>query len=87
VEKGLVAEALCLGLLPTPTKETGNDGPLIASQRTILMRQISKQLGFRVGTSHRTLSFAKKEHKGGILSRPNISTGKINCLDRYIILY
>ena len=49
-------EQACLGLLPTPTKEISNDGSVISSQREISMREISKQLGFSVGTGHRTLS-------------------------------
>jgi hypothetical protein len=61
VAKRSVVKALCLGLLPTPTKDTGNDGTSIASQRAISMRQISKQLGFSVGTGHRTLSSAEKK--------------------------
>jgi hypothetical protein len=56
-----VVKALCLGLLPTPTKETSNEGTVIAPQRDISMRQISKKLGFSVGTGHRTLSLAKKK--------------------------
>ncbi len=61
VAKRSVVKALCLGLLPTPTKETGNDGTSIASRRAISMRQISKQLGFSYGTGHRTLSSVKKK--------------------------
>jgi hypothetical protein len=56
VVKRSVVKALCLGLLPTPTKEISNDGSVISSQREISMREISKQLGFSVGTGHRTLS-------------------------------
>ena len=57
----MVIKALCIGLFPTPTKETGNEGSVMLSQREILMREISKQLGFSVGTGHRTLSSAKKK--------------------------
>ena len=56
VVKRSVTKALCLGLLPTPTKEISNNGSVISSQREISMREISKQLGFSVGTGHRTLS-------------------------------
>jgi DNA-directed RNA polymerase specialized sigma24 family protein len=61
VVKRSVVKALCLGLLPTPTKEISNDGSVISSQREISMREISKQLGFSVGTGHRTLSSVKKK--------------------------
>jgi len=53
-------KALCLGLLPTPTKEISNDGSVISSQREISMREKSKQLGFSVGTGHRTLLSVEK---------------------------
>ena len=57
-----IVKALCVSLLPTPTKEPSNDGDLINSkQRDISMRQISKQLGFSVGSSLRTLSLAEKK--------------------------
>ncbi len=61
VIKHSVVKALCLGLLPTPTKEISNDGTVISSQREISMREISKQLGFSVGTGHRTLSSVEKK--------------------------
>ncbi len=61
VVKRLVVKALCLGLLPTPTKEISNDGSVISSQREISMREISEQLGFSVGTGHRTLSSVEKK--------------------------
>jgi hypothetical protein len=58
----LVVKALCLSLLPTPTKLPSNDGDLITSnRREISLRNISKQLGFSVGTGLRTLSLAKKK--------------------------
>ena len=57
-----VVKALCVSLLPKPTKEPSNDGDLINfKQRDISMRQISKQLGFSVGSGLRTLSSAKKK--------------------------
>ena len=57
-----VVKVLCVSILPTPTKEPSNDGDLINSkQRDISMRQISKQLGFSIGSGHRTLSLAKKK--------------------------
>jgi hypothetical protein len=60
--KRLVVKALCLSLLPTPTKQPSNDGDLITSdRRDISLRNISKQLGFSVGTGLRTLSLAKKK--------------------------
>jgi hypothetical protein len=61
VAKRSVVKALCLGLLPTPTMETSSEGTVIASCRDISMRQISKQLGFSVGTGHRTIFLAKKK--------------------------
>ena len=61
VVKRSVTKALCLGLLPTPTKEISNNGSVISSQREISMREISKQLGFSVGTGHRTLSSVEKK--------------------------
>ncbi len=61
VSKGLVVKALYLGLLPTLTKDTGNDGTSIASQKGISIRETSKQLGFSVGTGHRALSSAEKK--------------------------
>ncbi len=61
VAKRSVVKALCLGILPTPAKDAGNNGTSIASQRAISMRKISKQLGFSVGTGHRTLSLAEKK--------------------------
>jgi hypothetical protein len=61
VSKRLVVKALCLGLLHTPTKDTGDDGTSIAYQRGISMKEISKQLGFSVGTGHRTLLSAEKK--------------------------
>ena len=60
--KRLVVKALCVSLLPTPVKEPNNDSNLIASnRRAISMRNISKQLGFSVGTGHRTLTSAEKK--------------------------
>ena len=59
--KRSVVKALCLGLLPTPTKEMSNDGILHLSKREIPMREISKQLGFSVGTGIRTLPSIKKK--------------------------
>ena len=59
--KRSVVKALCLGLLPTPTKEISNDGSVISSQREISMREKSKQLGFSVGTGHRTLLSVEKK--------------------------
>ncbi len=59
--KCLVIKALCLGLLPTPTKEMSNEGSVILSKREISMREIVKQLGFSVGTGHRALLSVKKK--------------------------
>ncbi len=59
--KRSVIKALCLGLLPTPTKEMNNDGILCSSKREISMREISNKLGFSVGTGIRTLSSVKKK--------------------------
>ncbi len=38
-----------------------NEGSVILSKREISLREISKQLGFSVGTGHRTLSSVKKK--------------------------
>ena len=64
-----VVKALCLSLLSTPTKEISNDGSVISSQREKSTREINKQLGFSVGTGHRTLSSVKKK-------RSEIAEGK-----------
>jgi hypothetical protein len=59
--KQSVVKALCLGLLPTPTKEINNNGILCSSKREISMREISKQLGFSVGNGIRTLLSVEKK--------------------------
>ena len=63
IAKRSVVKALCVGLLPTPTKEPSNDGDLIntSNRRDISMRQISKQLGFSSGSGHQTLSSVQKK--------------------------
>ncbi len=61
VVKRSVVKALCLGLLPTPTKEMSNEGSAVSSKREISTREISKQLGFSVGTGHRTLLSVEKK--------------------------
>ena len=67
VTKRSDVKALCVSLLPTPTKEPSNNGGLIISNpRDISMRQISKQLGFSTGSGHRTLSSAKKKRSDNI---------------------
>ena len=62
VAKWSVVKALCVSLLPTPTKEPSNNGDLITSNpRDISLRQISNQLGFSSGSGHWTLSLVQKK--------------------------
>ena len=69
IVKRLVVKALCLCLVPTPTKGMSNDGIVHLSKREISMREISKQLGFSVGTGFRTMLSVKKKQS-------DISEGK-----------
>jgi hypothetical protein len=61
--KRSIVKALCVSLLPTPTKEPFDEGDLITyNRRDISMRYISKQLGSSVGTGHRTLSSSESSN-------------------------
>ena len=53
--------SLCVALLPTPTKESMSDGNQPTTVRDVSVREISRQLGFTVGSGHRFLSSAKKK--------------------------
>ena len=60
VAKRTVVQAMCVGLLPTPTKEPStNDEVSPPKQRELSMREISRELGFTWGTGHRALSLAR----------------------------
>ena len=60
VAKRTVVQAMCVGLLPTPTKEPStNDEVSPPTQRELSMQEIRGQLGFTWGTGQRALSLAK----------------------------
>ena len=62
IAKRSVVKALCVSILPTPTKEPSSDGTFMNSNhRDISMREITKQLGFSVGRGLRTLAVAQKK--------------------------
>ena len=58
--KRTVVQAMCVGLLPTPTKEPSTDNEETPpTQRELSMQEISRRLGFTWGTGQRALSLAK----------------------------
>ncbi len=68
--KRTVVQAMCVGLLPTPTKEPStNNEESPPTQRELSMREISQRLGFTKGTGHRALLLARTK-------RADIAEGK-----------
>jgi hypothetical protein len=60
VAKRTVVQALCVGLLPTPTKILNTDDEVSPpTERELSMQEISRQLGFTWATGRRALSSAK----------------------------
>ena len=62
IAKRSVVKSLCVSILPTPTKEPSCDGTFMYSNHQgISMREITKQLGFSVGSGLRNLAVAQKK--------------------------